>query len=439
MSKAKVIVVSVLSLAVFGGLVGYRISEKKKLEAEIKNLVPPATSVTVIKPKVGSISELFSTSGTVVASSEVQIIPKVSGRIISLFVDEGSNVNSGDIIAQIEHNELDAQILQSKAQLSIAKSNLDLLVNGPLKTQITQAQASVKQSEYNVSQIKVNLSHSKSELERYRKLLSQSAITKQQFDNYETQTNAIIEQYEAAKQQVISAKASLKALLDGNRAEQINSGKGQLSQANASIKLLEAQLANYTVRSPISGVVTKKSLEQGSMATMSSSIVTISNTSNPELEMNVPEKQILNISLGQIAEIKSTAFPNKTVKVTIKEISPIVDTQTRLVKVKASIDSDLPLKIGMMFDCQIVLKENTESILLPGEALLTEGNKTYVYIAKNNKVEERKVKVGVQRPEEVEIIDGLDGSEDVITKGNVFVKSGDRIQIQKALDVVKVD
>lgn len=439
MSKAKVIVVSVLSLAVFGGLVGYRVSEKKKLEAQIKNIVPPSTAVTVIKPIIGNISEFFSTSGTIVASSEVQVMPKVSGRILSLFVEEGSRVNAGDIIAQIEHSELDAQILQSKAQLSIAQSNLQLLVNGPLKTQITQAQASVRQAEYNVAQIKVNLSHSKSELERYKKLLSQSAITKQQYDTYESQTDAIVEQYESAKQQVISAKASLKALIDGNRVEQISGGRGQVSQANASIKLLETQLSNYTIKAPISGVITKKSLEQGSMASQSSSIVTLSDTSNPEIEMNIPEKQILNISLGQVVEMKSSAFPNKTIKVKIKEISPIVDSQTRLVKVKASINSDLPLKIGMMFDCQIILRENNDSILLPGEALLTEGSKTYVYIAKNNKVEERNVKVGVQRPDEVEIIDGLEGNEDVITKGNVFVKPGDKIQIQKAVDVVKVD
>jgi multidrug efflux pump subunit AcrA (membrane-fusion protein) len=439
MSKVKIITASVLTLAVFGGLVGYRVSEKNKLEASIKNIVPPATAVTVIKPTIGTISEFFSTSGTIVSSSEVQVIPKVSGRILSLFVEEGSRVNSGDIIAQIEHNELDAQILQSKAQLSIAQSNLQLLVNGPLKTQITQSQAAVKQSEYNVSQIKVNLSHSKSELERYKKLLAQSAITKQQYDNYETQTNAIIEQYEAAKQQVISAKASLKALIDGNRVEQISGGKGQVSQANASINLLETQLANYTIKAPISGVVTKKSLEQGSMASVSSSIVTLSDISDPEIEMNIPEKQILNISLGQVVEMKSSAFPDKTIKVEIKEISPIVDTQTRLVKVKASINSNLPLKIGMMFDCQIILRENNDSILLPGEALLTEGNKTYVYIAKNNKVEEKIVKVGIQRPEEVQIIEGLEGNEDVITKGNVFVKSGDRIQIQKAVNVVKVD
>ncbi|MFN4149952.1 MAG: efflux RND transporter periplasmic adaptor subunit [Candidatus Sericytochromatia bacterium] len=439
MSKVKVIIASVLTLAVFGGLVGYRVSEKRKLEAQIKNIVPPATAVTVIKPIIGNISEFFSTSGTIVASSEVQVMPKVSGRILSLFVEEGSKVNAGQLIAQIEHNELDAQILQSKAQLSIAQSNFQLLVNGPLKTQITQSQAAVKQSEYNVSQIKVNLSHSKSELERYKKLLAQSAITKQQYDNYETQTNAIIEQYEAAKQQVISAKASLKALIDGNRVEQISGGRGQVSQASASIKILETQLSNYTIKAPISGVVTKKSLEQGSMATPSSSIVTLSDTSNPEIEMNIPEKQILNISLDQVVEMKSSAFPDKTIKVKIKEISPIVDTQTRLVKVKASINSDLPLKIGMMFDCQIILRENNDSILLPGEALLTEGNKTYVYIAKNNKVEEKIVKVGIQRPEEVQIIDGLEGNEDVITKGNVFVKSGDRIQTQKAVNVVKVD
>lgn len=439
MKKSTLIISTVLSIVIFAGLVGYRIKERKKQQEEISNTKPPVTAVSVVKPQKGTISDTFSTTGVIVSQSDVQVIPKVGGKIISLFVDEGSKVNSGDIIAQIEHNELDAQLLQAKAQLSITKANLDMMVNGPLNTQITQAQASVRQAESSLAQIKVNREHSQTDFDRFKKLQAQGAITNQQLENYSAQLEGLKRQYEAGQQQLISAKAALKNLKDGTRPEQISGGRGQIEQAKASIQILESQLSNYTIKAPISGVVTKRNLVQGSMASMSSSIVTISKTDSPEIEMNIPEKQILKVKLNQEVNLESSAFPDKKIKITIKEISPIVDSQTRLIKVKGAIESDLPLKIGMMFDCKILLRQESDSLILPSEAVLTDLEKKFVYVAVNNKVQEKKIKVGLQNTEEIQVLEGLTPEDNVITKGNVFVKAGDNIQIEAPVAVVKVD
>ena len=314
-----------------------------------------------------------------------------------------------------------------------------MMVNGPLNTQITQAQASVRQAESSLAQIKVNREHSQTDFDRFKKLQAQGAITNQQLENYSAQLEGLKRQYEAGQQQLISAKAALKNLKDGTRPEQISGGRGQIEQAKASIQILESQLSNYTIKAPISGVVTKRNLVQGSMASMSSSIVTISKTDSPEIEMNIPEKQILKVKLNQEVNLESSAFPDKKIKITIKEISPIVDSQTRLIKVKGAIESDLPLKIGMMFDCKILLRQESDSLILPSEAVLTDLEKKFVYVAVNNKVQEKKIKVGLQNTEEIQVLEGLTPEDNVITKGNVFVKAGDNIQIEAPVAVVKVD
>lgn len=431
MTKKKFIIISLIFVLGFLILVGYRINEKRKLDKKISEAKPNATAVSTVFAKKGSISEFFSTTGSVISEKEVNIIPKATGRMLTLSVDEGFKVSEGQTIAEIEHNELDAQIAQARAQINVSQANLDLLVNGPLNTQIAQTEALVKQADSSLSQVKINLDHSETDLIRYKDLQKQGAITAQQYENYKAQNESIKKQYDSAKQQVISSKAALKTLKDGNRKEQISAGRGQFEQSRAALKFLESQLSNYYVKSPMNGVVTKKFLDAGSMVGGSSPIVTISKVSQPELEMNIPEKQILNIKLNQLVVMESTAFPKKKIKIKIKEISPVVDSQTRLIKVKGIINSDLPLKIGMIFDCKVSTKEEENSLILPAEALLMNETKKYVYLASNGKAVEKIVKIGIQTPDEVEVLEGITESDKVITKGNTFIKSGDPIELVK--------
>lgn len=463
MKKFRVIAIIALIVVLFAGLVGYRVSEKKKKEAELKNTKPPLVSVSVIKAKKGSIAETFSTTGTVISQSEVQIVPKVSGRLLSLNIEEGTYVKAGQVIGQIEHAEVDAQIAQARAQAAASRANLELLQNGPLQTQIAQAAASlsqansgvaqarvsVRQAEANLAQVKVNYQKADSDYRRYQSLAQQGAIPAQQLETYKAQVDAARqqmaasqEQVAAAKQQVItnqqqvvSANAALQQLRNGNRPEQINQGAGQAEQANAAIRILETQLRNYQITAPISGVITKKNAEVGTLASMSSSIATLSKSATPDLEMYIPEKQILRVKLGQNVNIESSAFPGQTISVKIREISPVVDMQTRLVRVRALINSKLPLKIGMSFDCRIVLNENSNSLILPTEAVLQSENKKVVYVSVNNKVQQKEIQIGLQTPDEVQIIKGISAVDDIITKGNTFVKPGDNIRVEKPIVV----
>lgn len=465
MKNIKIISVSILVLLIFGGLVVYRINEKNKTAEALKNVLPPPTSVSVINARKGSLAETFSTTGTVIPQSEINITPKVTGRLLSFNIEEGSVIKAGQVIGQIEHAEIDAQITQAQAQVSIARSNLQLLQNGPLNTQILQAQASVnqanstvsqalvgvKQSEANLSQVKATYSFADSEYKRYQSLVEQGAVPAQQLASYRNQLNVAKEQFAAAKaqvasskqqvstyrQQVNSARAALKQLQDGNRPEQISSGQGQIEQANAAVKLLQTQLSNYTITAPVSGIITKKNVEIGSLVSTGNPIATLSKSTIPDLEMYIPEKQILKVKLGQFVNIQSSVFPNQNISIKIREISPIVDLQTRLVKVKASINSTLPLKIGMSFDCKIVLNENSNSLILPAEAVLQSEDKKVVYIAMNNKVQEKIIQVGLQTPDEVQIIKGLDQKDKVITKGNTFVKPGDNIKVNTPIQVTE--
>lgn len=437
--KKKIIIIGLVILIIFIGLIAFRIHERNARSNALKNMVKQATPVTVQPPKYGRITDVLSTTGTLVSPNEIQIFTKVTGRLISLKVDEGSTVYAGQIIGEIDHSETDAQITQAQAQATTAKANFLLQVNGPLAEQIKQAKASVLQAEANLRQLQANKRHVESDFYRYQQLANQDVISKQQLETSATQLEAISQQVKAAEQQVISASAALKILTDGTRPEQVSAAKGQLEQANATIKLYKAQLDNYFIKSPINGVVSKRNFNVGSLVgpAIPTPLVTIIQNNQLELNMNIPERELSNIRIGQPVEITTPAIPNQVIITSIKEISPAVDIQTRLVKVKAIINTKLPLKTGMMVNCLIIFAQKANALLLPAEAIIMKNNKSIVYVAVKDKVYEKLVTIGLRTPVEVEIINGVKPNDQVIIKGNSYVKPGDSVKIQA--DTIKYE
>src|SRR5687768_1958821 len=120
MKRKKIYITIFLIVLVFAGLVAVRVNQRNEEKEALKTTKPPVTAVSVIKPKKGKISETFSTTGMLISKNEVQVTAKISGRLNSLSVDEGSFVSVGQVIGEIDHSELDAQIAQAQAQLKVA-------------------------------------------------------------------------------------------------------------------------------------------------------------------------------------------------------------------------------------------------------------------------------------------------------------------------------
>ena len=428
--KKKIILGVGIAFGIFLALVGFRLHDNSVKAQMLKNMPKQTTPVSIQLPKSGRIADVFATTGTIVSPDEVQVITKASGRIMSLSVDEGSYVYAGQVLGTLDHAEIDAQLAQAQAQTYTAKANLDLQVNGPLADQIKQARAGLRQAEANLRQIKVNARNIEADYARYKKMAENKVISEQQLETSKTQAQATREQVKAAQQQVISARSALKILTDGTRIEQIKAAHGQFAQANASINFVKAQLANYYITSPINGVVSKRYLSIGSMASPSSPVFTIVQNGRLELNMNIPEREISNIRIGQPVELITPANPDKVITTYIREISPVVDSQTRLLKVKAPVSAKL-LKAGMLVDCSVVFAQKIKTMILPAEAVIIEENKPVVYIASKNKVYVKPITIGLRTPTEVEILSGLKIDDQVIVKGNAFVKSGDSIKVEE--------
>lgn len=428
--KRILILSSLVVLVLFGALVFYRIQEKNKKTAELKNMQPPATAVVALAPKQGSISDAIVLSGNVVAQEEVSIVSKASGRLVSLNVNEGSTVVKGQLLGSIEHGELNAQLDQARASAEVAKANLNQVLSGPLKTQIDQSQASINQLKASRAQLVTNLEQNQRDLERQQILLADNIGTPQQVEGLVTQVNAMKQQIAGLDFQIDGVQASHQQLLNGSRPEQIASARAQYTQALASINIYQAQMQNYVLVSPINGVVTQKQTDAGNYVSPAVPILTLAKQGPAKVELFLPERDLSKIKLKQTVEMRSSAYPDQVILGSVQSISPVVSSQTRLVKLTVYPNEQNALKAGMLLECRIILAEHHDALTVPFEALIQDQDKSQLYLAADGKVEARTVKLGLRSGSDIEITSGLKKQDRVIVKGTHYVKPGDKVQTQ---------
>lgn len=262
--------------------------EQPDIGAEVETDV--LKPVSIYKAKRGEIRSELQLSGTIEAKSRVNVIPKISGRIITLSKSEGDRVNKGDPLAVIEHEELDLAVKQAKAVLESAEtsySQAQQLAEVKIQTQVTQAAAQLKAAEVSLQQVKelaelrtvtqidqaeaglkslianlekikngardedrnqaaaglnqakANLLNTESNFARMEKLYINGAISKQSLENSQTQLDVVRAQHKIASEQ-------LQLIENGARDEDIQSMEAQVEQAKAGLKLAKAQASTKT-------------------------------------------------------------------------------------------------------------------------------------------------------------------------------------------------
>jgi RND family efflux transporter MFP subunit len=199
--------------------------------------------------------------------------------------------------------------------------------------------------------------------------------------------------------------------------------KEVIKKAEAALAAVRRQFEELNIISPMDGVVVKRLVDPGENAVMNSPILSVADISELELKANVPESDIVKVSLNQTAQITFDAFSTEEkFEARVTEIEPastvIQDVVYYKVKLKLN-DVDSRLKVGMSSDVDIRTAEKKDVIMIPLRAVKTEGDKKYVEILKdekNNIIEKVFIVTGLSGDEGmVEVVSGLKGGEKVIT------------------------
>ena len=193
----------------------------------------------------------------------------------------------------------------------------------------------------------------------------------------------------------------------------------QVQQATLDLK--KSLLKDTRIAAPFGGAVGTRTLSPGQVISKNTAITWLVDIDPVKVEINVPERFLSQLSVGQTIELTVSAFPNRKFKGELFFISPQVDPGTRTAMVKAKIPNhEFELKPGMFANLDLTLKIRENSVVIPESALsqLQEGGKATVFIVDDKQTAQmRQVKLGRHMPGQVEILEGLKAGEVVIVEG----------------------
>lgn len=371
-----------------------------------------AITVEALDVSRETIKDFVRLTGRVEAENDVKVTSKIGGRIAEIKKDVGDFVQKGEVIFTLDTNELQNQLAQAQAAVAAAQANLSANESAGLPQQLEQVRASLEQAEANYTNVQADY-------ERMKALYEEDAISKQLFDGITLKYKVAKTQRETAKEQYRLTKERLPKNVDALKA--------QVKQAQSMVDLIQTNLQNSVIQSPVAGIVSYKLANSGEVIGAGMPAVTVVNIDKVNVVIDVTEEEINKVRDGQEVDVKINSLSEEKFKGTISIIPP-ASNPTRLFQVKVSINNkDHVLKPGMFaeVDVQTGVRENT--VVIPKDAILLKKNGNVIYLIKDGKAVERMIKLGITNGEKVEVIEGVEQGDKVVVKNQNLLKDGAKV------------
>jgi RND family efflux transporter MFP subunit len=330
----------------------------------------------------GTARESIVQNMSVEAVNRVKMTPRVSGRLERLHVKQGDKVKTGQLIATLEHEQQDALIEATQAQIASAKADSE--------------------------RARAEMMNARTNLDRYERLVKEGFSTQQQFDASETA--------------FVSARANYDAAVAKER------------QAASELGRVRSSRQDYIMYSPLDGtVLSDYSLTQGEMISPSSPIADIADLRRLKASLRIPENKIFVVKPGMDVFLKFDALPDEEFRGEVTRIDPYVDPSTRTSAVEIELDNEAignRLRPGMFGQASIVEKEFAGIVLIPESALNGDSEGNFVFIEEEGVARRRDVKTGIRQGDSIHVADGIASGDRVIVFGGNNLNDGEKVEIQ---------
>jgi len=373
---------------------------KKK---EDKNLLPKES----VKVKRGTIFLEVSATGAIKpqVGAEVKVGARISGKVEKLFVTQGDRVKVGQLIAVIEHKDLQDEVDRAYANYKDALANMEKIK----KVYPDKISAQKKR----VEALKIQLEQIERELKRYEALYKDGLISLTDLERLERD-------YKVKKAELESEKSTLSALISEYEKE-LERAQAQISASKNAWEEAKVKLSYAFIYAPISGVVSQVTTQQGETVVAglnAPTFITIIDLSKLQVECYVDETDIGKIKVGQEATFTVDSYPGKIFRARVRTIYPGAIIKNNVVFYDVVLDILDPyeniLRPEMTAHVTIIAGKKENVLIVPSQAVKIDpqGN-YYVMVKKKDKWEKRIVKVGWESEGKTEIISGLKEGEEV--------------------------
>lgn len=287
---------------------------------------PPSPSRSIPVASSGDVA--LEAKGYIIPAHQILVSPLVSGRIMSLAIEEGRRVEKGAVLAELETTEYEADVARAKAMLNAAKSRLEELERGNRPEEIAAAKAELAEAEAQRQQLL-------SDWKRKTQLRESRVLTENEYEQAEYQFKAMDRRVERLRQ--VHA-----VMVEGPRKEKIAVAKAEVMQFEADLTRAQWRLDNCTIRAPISGTILKKNAEEGNIVNPiafngSFSLCEMADLSDLEVELSVQERDISRVRQGQRCKVWAEAYPDRIYDGVVSRLMPIADRAKGAVPVRVKL------------------------------------------------------------------------------------------------------
>ena len=375
------------------GVTGFVVMSRPKSE------IDPSRLAAVER---GDITRSVVATGRIEPITKVDIKSKANGIIKELKARVGDVVQPGQVLAELDKENLAARVREAKAAMIGAESNLKA------------AQAQLEKNK--VEAEGPDVPFTKRNFERSERLLKEGVLPQQSFDDTRS-----------AYEQALNRQNIAKAQLSVSEAK-VAQAKAEVAQAQAAVDRAEEELNYATIRSPIHGMVLSRDVEIGSpvssilnMGAAATLVMVLGDISQVYVRGKVDEADIGVVKLGQASRIKVETFKDKTFDGKVTQISPLGVDKDNVVTFEVKVSIHNPgnvLRANMTANAEIVLEEHKDALLVHESAVIYDAQRNASVeipaAGKPNGKEKIAIKIGISNGSKTEVLNGLNEKQQVV-------------------------
>ena len=371
--------------------------------ASLKGAGPDVDPAKLAVVELGTMVKSVVATGKVEPITKVEIKSKANGIIEVLNVDVDRSVKAGDVLVELDKEQLAAALRGAEANLQAAKAALEA-ADAQLKKNVVDAEGP-------------DAKFARRAYERAQRLFSESLIPQSALDDAHSAVDVAENRKRSAQAQLAISQAK------------VTEARAQVAQAKAAAERAAEDLANATLRAPINGTVLTRDVEIGSpvssilnLGANGTLVMTLGDITQVFVRGKVDEADIGRVRLGQAARIRVETFKDKVFEGRVTQISPMGVEKDNVTNFEVKVSIDNPgqeLKANMTANAEIVLEEHPNALIVP-EAAITYDAQKHAFVERivpgtKNGRQKTPVKVGTGNGTKIEVLEGLKAGDKVIT------------------------
>lgn len=460
-------IICLISLLMVFSLVGCGASAPMQQAAAVEKRL----NVYCVKPVIGTLERFTSIVGKTVPQTSCNVTANITEEITKVYKKVGDPVKKGELLMELDATDLLKELETSKADFDVAKANVDKMLGSQLDSAVDGAQSgydqlknSMKVQEANLEVLETKIRNTRSNIRRIEDQISDLEQQKSDMatggedtsgidkkindlnrekagldiakDQLEKSYDSSLDTYEKNEENLEDQKNLSKDILDVTN----NEMKKEIQKtANAMLTLSEItynnavkKLDDTKIYSPIDGYVDFCNVKENNTVQTGTVAFTVSERQNALIEFNVSGIHASSLSVGKKIDVTNR---DEDFTATITEIPPMVDSKTGLFKITASIDSnDQNFIFGANHFVKIPTENAQNAMTVPLNSVYFEGEDIYVYVAKDGVAIKTPVETGIYNDKDIQIISGLEATDDVITSWSFNLIDGAKIDIKQQTD-----